>query len=60
VPINYIGHAESWDDIEIDGDVEAGNCLVRYKQAGHLRAAACINRDMENLQAELSLERQSV
>jgi apoptosis-inducing factor 3 len=59
VPINYVGHAESWDDIEIDGDVEAGNCLVRYKQAGHLRAVASINRDAESLQAELSLEQQS-
>jgi len=60
VPINYVGHAESWDDLEIDGDVEARDCLVRYKQGGHLRAVASINRDVASLQAELTLERQSI
>ena len=33
VPINYVGHAEKWDAIEIDGDVMKRDCVVRYKQA---------------------------
>ena len=32
VPINYVGHAEKWDAIEIDGDVMKRDCVVRYKQ----------------------------
>jgi hypothetical protein len=27
VPINYVGHAESWDEITIDGDVMSKDCL---------------------------------
>src|SRR5215472_8378783 len=28
VPINYIGHAERWDSITIEGDVKAKDCLL--------------------------------
>jgi len=34
VPINYVGHAEKWDEIAIDGDIEARDCLLRYKRSG--------------------------
>jgi hypothetical protein len=34
VPINYVGHAEQWDEIEIDGDIKARDCLLRYKRNG--------------------------
>src|SRR5262249_17718970 len=27
VPINYIGHAEKWDDLDIEGGIEARDCL---------------------------------
>ena len=29
VPINYVGHAESWNKIEVDGDPTKKDCLVR-------------------------------
>jgi NADPH-dependent 2,4-dienoyl-CoA reductase/sulfur reductase-like enzyme/nitrite reductase/ring-hydroxylating ferredoxin subunit len=57
VPINYVGHAEQWDEIAIDGDVEAKDCLVRYKRNGRTLAAASIYRDVESLQIELEMER---
>jgi NADPH-dependent 2,4-dienoyl-CoA reductase/sulfur reductase-like enzyme/nitrite reductase/ring-hydroxylating ferredoxin subunit len=57
VPINYVGHAEKWDEIEIDGDIAAKDCLLRYKLGGRLLAVASIYRDVASLQAELAMER---
>jgi NADPH-dependent 2,4-dienoyl-CoA reductase/sulfur reductase-like enzyme/nitrite reductase/ring-hydroxylating ferredoxin subunit len=57
VPINYIGHAQKWDDIAVDGDIARKDCLVRFKRDGRTLAVASIFRDMENLQAELAMER---
>lgn len=57
VPINYVGHAESWDELSIDGDIGARDCLLRYKRKGRVLAVASIYRDVENLQAELAMER---
>jgi NADPH-dependent 2,4-dienoyl-CoA reductase/sulfur reductase-like enzyme/nitrite reductase/ring-hydroxylating ferredoxin subunit len=57
VPINYVGHAEVWDEIAIDGDIAAKDCLLRYKSKGRVLAVASIYRDLENLKAELEMER---
>jgi NADPH-dependent 2,4-dienoyl-CoA reductase/sulfur reductase-like enzyme/nitrite reductase/ring-hydroxylating ferredoxin subunit len=57
VPINYVGHAESWDEITIDGDIMGKDCLVRYKRKGRVMAVASIFRDLESLKAEVMLER---
>ena len=56
VPINYVGHAEQWDDLTIDGDIAARDCLLRYKRKGRMLAAASIYRDLESLKAELAME----
>ncbi|HTK14173.1 MAG TPA: FAD-dependent oxidoreductase [Xanthobacteraceae bacterium] len=57
VPINYVGHAEQWDEIAIDGDIKAKDCLLKYKHKGHVLAVASIYRDLASLQAELAMER---
>ncbi len=57
VPINYVGHAETWDTLTIDGDIAAKDCLLRYGRNGRVLAVASIFRDVENLQAELAMER---
>ncbi len=56
VPINYVGHAEQWDAIEIDGDIKAKDCLLRYRYKGRVLAVASIYRDLASLQAELEME----
>jgi hypothetical protein len=56
VPINYVGHAEHWDELTIDGEISDRNCLLRYKREGRVLAVASIYRDLENLQAEHELE----
>jgi NAD(P)H-nitrite reductase large subunit len=58
VPINYVGHAESWDEISTDGDVMNKDCLLRFKRNGRVFAVASIFRDLESLQAEVMMERE--
>ena len=56
VPINYVGHAENWDEISIEGDIPGKDCVLRYKREGQTLAIASIFRDHESLQAELAME----
>ncbi|MBZ9799058.1 MULTISPECIES: FAD-dependent oxidoreductase [unclassified Mesorhizobium] len=58
VPINYIGHAQRWDEISVDGDITARDCLLRFKREGRTLAVASIFRDLESLEAEAEMERQ--
>jgi NADPH-dependent 2,4-dienoyl-CoA reductase/sulfur reductase-like enzyme/nitrite reductase/ring-hydroxylating ferredoxin subunit len=60
VPINYVGHAEKWDEIAIDGNIAAKDCLVKYKSGGRVLAVASIYRDLASLEAELAMERAAV
>ncbi|MCK1619292.1 FAD-dependent oxidoreductase [Bradyrhizobium sp. 159] len=57
VPINYVGHAESFDDIVIDGSIPGKDCLLKYRKGARVLAVASIYRDLDNLKAELGMER---
>ncbi len=57
IPINYVGHAESWDELAVEGDIAGKDCLVRFKRGGRTLAVASIFRDVASLEAEVSLER---
>ncbi len=54
--LRYVGHATQWDEIRIDGDVEAGEFVARYYQGGVHRASAGLGRDVEILEDERRLE----
>ena len=56
VPINYVGHAEKWDELVVDGDIAGRDCLVRYKLGGKTIAAASIYRDVASLKEEVAME----
>jgi NADPH-dependent 2,4-dienoyl-CoA reductase/sulfur reductase-like enzyme len=58
--INYVGHAESWDQLQVEGDLAAKDGLVRFKKDGRTLAVASIFRDLESLQAELAMESTAV
>jgi NADPH-dependent 2,4-dienoyl-CoA reductase/sulfur reductase-like enzyme len=55
--INYVGHAEHWDGIDVDGNLDALDCVVRYKQGGRTLAVATIARDLASLEAEAAMEK---
>ena len=57
-PINYVGHAEQWDELAVEGSIAGKDCLVRFKREGRTLAVASIFRDLESLEAEVSLERE--
>jgi NADPH-dependent 2,4-dienoyl-CoA reductase/sulfur reductase-like enzyme/nitrite reductase/ring-hydroxylating ferredoxin subunit len=57
IPINYVGHAENWDELAVDGDIAGKDCLLRFKRDGRVLAVASIFRDLESLQAEVEMER---
>lgn len=54
--INYVGHAEKWDAVEIEGDVDGRDCTVTYKGNGRRLAAATVSRDLQNLEIEAAME----
>ena len=56
VSLRYVGHAEKWDAVEIDGSLDAQNCAVRYKQGGKIMAVATIGRNIQSLECEASME----
>ena len=56
VPINYVGHAEKWDEIAVDGNIAGRDCLLRYKSGGRVLAVASIYRDLASLEAEVAME----
>jgi NADPH-dependent 2,4-dienoyl-CoA reductase/sulfur reductase-like enzyme/nitrite reductase/ring-hydroxylating ferredoxin subunit len=60
VPVNYVGHAEHWDEIAVHGDIAAKDCLLEYRSKGRVLAIASIFRDVDSLKAELVLEQGQV
>ena len=58
IPINYVGHAETWDQLAIEGDIAARDCLLRFKRNGRVLAVASLFRDIDSLRAEVTMERE--
>ncbi len=59
VPINYVGHAEKWDSIEMDGDPMKRDCVARYVSGGKTLAVASIYRDIDSLKAAAEMEKRA-
>lgn len=55
--IRYLGHAEEWDGIAVEGDITGRDTLLRYRRGGRDLAVATLERDLESLQEELAMER---
>jgi len=57
VAINYVGHAEVWDSVEVHGSLAARDASVAYRKAGKVLAVATVFRDGVSLAAEAAMER---
>ena len=56
VTIRYVGHAERWDTVNVDGSLDARDASVSFLRDGRRLAVATISRDRESLKAEVELE----
>jgi hypothetical protein len=56
VTIRYVGHAERWDAVHVDGSLDARDATVSFFDNGRRLAVATISRDRANLEAEVELE----
>ena len=54
--INYVGHAENWDALAVEGDLAARDGLVRFNRGGRTLAVASLFRDIESLKSEAAME----
>ena len=57
ISINYVGHAERWDAVRVDGSPEAHDCTVSFMRGDRRLAVATIFRDRDSLQAEVAMEK---
>jgi NADPH-dependent 2,4-dienoyl-CoA reductase/sulfur reductase-like enzyme/nitrite reductase/ring-hydroxylating ferredoxin subunit len=55
--INYVGHAERWDRIDVAGDLAARDAAVAYRLGARTLAVVTIGRDRASLEAEAAMER---
>lgn len=55
--ISYVGHAEPWDNAEIEGRLEEQDCTITYRREGRKLAVATIHRDLDGLRTEVEFER---
>ena len=55
----YVGHAERWDQAEMEGqlDAHARDCRVTYRRDGRKLAEAFVHRDLEGVRTEVEFER---
>ena len=56
ITIRYVGHAERWDEVRVDGSLETRDASVSFLRNGRRLAVATISRDRVCLQAEVELE----
>ncbi len=55
--IHYVGHGSGEDRASVSGSLKAKDTSVTFRDVDKLTAVASIGRDLENLKAEVALER---
>ena len=60
VAISYVGHAEKWDRIDVQGSIADRDCKVSYRRGDRTLAVVTMGRDRESLAAEAEMEKASI
>ncbi len=56
ISIVYVGHAERWDRVDVNGDPAACDCTATFWREGRKLATASVGRDLDSLRAEAAFE----
>ena len=56
VTISYVGHAERWDRVEVDGSLARRDCRVTFIRGPRRLAVVTVGRDLDSLRAEAEIE----
>ncbi|HTQ05359.1 MAG TPA: FAD-dependent oxidoreductase [Polyangiaceae bacterium] len=53
--VSYVGHAEQWDRIDVDGDISKRDATLSYWRGERKLAVVTLGRDHASLEAEVEL-----
>jgi apoptosis-inducing factor 3 len=56
VTLSYVGHAQSFDEPEVHGNLRRRDAIVAYRLAGRVRAVLTVGRDRASLRADHALQ----
>jgi NADPH-dependent 2,4-dienoyl-CoA reductase/sulfur reductase-like enzyme/nitrite reductase/ring-hydroxylating ferredoxin subunit len=56
VSLSYVGHATSWDTLEVLGKLSERDAAIVYRSAGRVLAVATLGRDRQSLAIEAAME----
>jgi NADPH-dependent 2,4-dienoyl-CoA reductase/sulfur reductase-like enzyme/nitrite reductase/ring-hydroxylating ferredoxin subunit len=54
--LSVVGHAEGWDNVQIEGSIAAHDAAVTYRRGKRVLALATLSRDQQSLQFERQME----
>jgi 3-phenylpropionate/trans-cinnamate dioxygenase ferredoxin reductase subunit len=57
VQLSYVGHAETWDRVDVAGRLEARDATLAYRRGEETLAVVTLGRDRTSLDAEVAFER---
>jgi apoptosis-inducing factor 3 len=55
--ISYVGHAEKWDRIDVEGSLAKRDCTLRFQRGDKTLAVVTVGRDRDSLRAEVEIEK---
>ncbi|WP_412060865.1 FAD-dependent oxidoreductase [Rubrivirga sp. IMCC45206] len=58
--LRYVGHAERWDEVIVDGSLDDRDFLAAYVSGGAVRAIATVGRDRQAAAAQRLLDRRAL